>query len=83
MSNPRDYPDVIQSAESGRPLRRGVKMLTIDIDGQPFTYGQPGWWASIDDPTDNEAQLTDEDNVIRSAARREARSTFRSDHAPG
>jgi hypothetical protein len=83
MSNPRDYPDVIQSAESGRPLRRGVKMLTIDIDGQPLTYGQPGWWASIDDPTDNEAQLTDEDNVIRSAARREARSTFRSDHAPG
>jgi hypothetical protein len=78
MTNPRDYPDVIQSAESGRPLTRGVKMLTIDIDGQPFTYGQPGWWASIDDPTDNEAQLTDEDNVIRSAARREARSTSRS-----
>jgi HTH-type transcriptional regulator/antitoxin MqsA len=74
MTNPRDYPDVIQSAESGRPLRRGVKMLTIDFDGQPFTYGQPGWWASIDDPTDNEAQLTDEDNVIRSAARREARA---------
>jgi HTH-type transcriptional regulator/antitoxin MqsA len=74
MSNPRDYPDIIQSAESGRPLRRGVKMLTIDVDGQPFTYGQPGWWASIDDPTDNEGQLTDEDNVIRTAARREARA---------
>lgn len=74
MSNPRDYPDVIQSAESGRPLRRGVKMLTINVDGQPFTYGQPGWWASIDDPADNEGQLTDEDNVIRAAARREARA---------
>jgi HTH-type transcriptional regulator / antitoxin MqsA len=75
MTNPRDYPDVIQSAESGRPLRRGVKMLTIKIDGQPFTYGQPGWWASLDDPADTEGQLTDEDNVIRAAARREARAT--------
>ena len=74
MSNPRDHPDVIQSAESGRPLRRGVKMLTISVDGRPFTYGQPGWWASIDDPGDNEGQLTDEDNVIRAAARREARA---------
>lgn len=74
MSNPRDYPDVIQSAETGRPLRRGVKMLTINVDGQSFTYGQPGWWASIDDPADNEGQLTDEDNVIRAAARREARA---------
>lgn len=74
MSNPRDYPDVIQSAETGRPLRRGVKMLTISVDGQSFTYGQPGWWASIDDPADNEGQLTDEDNVIRAAARREARA---------
>src|SRR5260370_21390878 len=79
MTNPRDYPDVIQSAESGRPLRRGVKMLTIDVNGQPFTYGQPGWWASIDDPTDNDGQLTDEDNVIRAAARREARA--RAKHA--
>jgi putative zinc finger/helix-turn-helix YgiT family protein len=31
-------------------------------------------WASIDDPADNEGQLTDEDNVIRAAARREARA---------
>jgi HTH-type transcriptional regulator/antitoxin MqsA len=74
MSNPRDYPDVIQSAETGRPLRRGVKMLTIQVDGERFTYGQPGWWASIDDPADNDGQLTDEDNVIRTAARREARA---------
>ena len=74
MTNPRNYPDVIPSAESGRPLRRGVKMLTINVAGQPFTYGQPGWWASIDDPDDNEGQLTDDDNVIRAAARREARA---------
>ncbi|HEY5302328.1 MAG TPA: type II TA system antitoxin MqsA family protein [Acetobacteraceae bacterium] len=75
MTNPRDYPDEIQSAESGRPLRRGVKMLTINVDGHPFTYGQPGWWASIDDPADSEGQLTDEDNMIRTAARREARAS--------
>ena len=74
MTNPRDYPDVIESSESGRLLRRGVKMLTINVDGQPFTYGQPGWWASIDDPTDNEGTLMDDDNVIRAAARREARA---------
>jgi hypothetical protein len=74
MTNPRDYPDTIQSAESGRTLRRGVKALTIDVDGEPFTYGQPGWWASIDDRADDEGQLTDEDNVIRSAARRKTRA---------
>jgi hypothetical protein len=75
MSNPRDYPDTIQSAESGRMLRRGIKMLTIRIAGETTAYGQPGWWASIDDPADNEGQLIDEDNVIRAAARREAGKT--------
>jgi HTH-type transcriptional regulator/antitoxin MqsA len=74
MTNPRDYPDIIQSAESGRPLHRGVKRLTITVDGGDFTYGQPGWWAAVDDPADNEGQLTDDDNVIRAAARREARA---------
>jgi putative zinc finger/helix-turn-helix YgiT family protein len=65
---------VIASAESGRPLRRGVKALTITVDGEPFTYGQPGWWASLDDPDDKEGQLADEDNLVRAAARREARA---------
>ncbi|PPQ40796.1 type II TA system antitoxin MqsA family protein [Rhodopila globiformis] len=77
MSNPRDYPDTIMSAETGRPLRRGVKRLTIDAGGVPFTYGQPGWWASLDDPADEDGQLVDEDNVIRAAARREARAKAR------
>lgn len=74
MTNPRGYPNEIRSAESGRPLRRGVKMVTIEVDGHAFTYGQPGWWASLDDARDTEGQLTDEDNVIRAAARREARA---------
>ena len=51
-------------------------MLTINVDVRPFTYGQPGWWASINGSADIEGQLTDEDNVIRSAARCEARSTI-------
>jgi HTH-type transcriptional regulator / antitoxin MqsA len=74
MTNPRGYPNEIQSTESGRPMRRGVKMITIFVEGHPFTYGQPGWWASLDDANDTEGQLTDEDNVVRAAARREARA---------
>ena len=77
MSHPRDYPDTIQSAETGRPLRRGVKMLAIDAGGVPLTYGQPGWWASSDNPADEDGQLVDEDNVTRAAARREARAKAR------
>jgi len=61
MTNPRDDPDTIQGAESGRPLRRGAKLPAITVDGQTFTYGQPGWRAAIDDPTDNEGQLMDLD----------------------
>ncbi len=75
MANPRDYPDEIRSAETGRPLRRGVKMMTIRVDGHAFTYGQPGWWASFDDPDDTDGQMADEDNVTRAAARREARAS--------
>jgi HTH-type transcriptional regulator/antitoxin MqsA len=52
-------------------------MLTIDAGGHSFTYGQPGWWASIDDQADGEGQLADEDNVIRAAAVREARAHAR------
>jgi HTH-type transcriptional regulator/antitoxin MqsA len=73
-SNPRNYPNAMRSAESGRPMRRGVKRITIDVDGHKFTYGQPGWWASLDDPKDLDGQLVDEDNDIRAAARREAKA---------
>jgi HTH-type transcriptional regulator/antitoxin MqsA len=65
---------MIRSAESGRPLRRGVKRMTIHVAGHAFTYDQPGWWASFDDPNDTEGQLVDDDNIIRRAANREARA---------
>ena len=74
MPNPRGYPDEMRSAESGRPMRRGTKEMTIEVDGYRFTYPQPGWWCSLDDPDDDEGQWTDEDNVIRAAARGEARA---------
>jgi HTH-type transcriptional regulator/antitoxin MqsA len=51
-----------------------VKTLTIEVDGEAFTYGQPGWWASLDDPADSEGQLVDDDNIVWAAAHREARA---------
>lgn len=71
--NPRNYPDTLVSAESGRPMRRGEKEITITVDGQKFTYRQPGWWCSLTDPTDIEGQLADDDNQVAEMARRTAR----------
>ena len=47
--NPREYPNTMLSAESGRPMTRGEKLVTLQIDGKPYTYLQPGWWCSLDD----------------------------------
>ena len=33
--NPRNYPDTIPSAESGRPMTRGEKLVTFKIEGAP------------------------------------------------
>ena len=52
-------------------------MMTITVDGHDFNYVQPGWWASLDDPSNTEGQLVDEDNVIRTAARRKAKAKAR------
>jgi HTH-type transcriptional regulator/antitoxin MqsA len=49
----------------------------MNVDGHIFQYGQPGWWASLDNPDDHDGQLIDEDNLIRAAARREARASAR------
>ena len=46
--NPRNYPDTMPSAESGRPMTRGEKLVTFKLEGSAFTYKQPGWWCSLD-----------------------------------
>ncbi len=73
MANqPRGYPDVITSAESGSPMYRGEKHVPLKIADRTFWYWQPGWWCSLTDPNDNEGQLVDDDNVVAERARHEA-----------
>jgi HTH-type transcriptional regulator/antitoxin MqsA len=72
--NPRNYPDTIPSAESGRPMTRGEKLVTFKIEGRAFTYKQPGWWCSLTDPDDMDGQLVDDDNQIAEMARRTAKA---------
>lgn len=71
--NPRNYPDTMPSAESGRPMTRGEKSVSFKIEGKTYTYLQPGWWCSLTDPDDMEGQLVDEDNQIAEMARRTAK----------
>jgi HTH-type transcriptional regulator/antitoxin MqsA len=70
--NPRQYPDIMTSPESGRPMDRGEKMVSFKIHGKTFRYRQPGWWCSLKDPNDMEGQLVDDDNLIAEMARRTA-----------
>jgi hypothetical protein len=35
--NPRQYPDTMPSAESGRAMTRGEKEVAFTIDGKTFT----------------------------------------------
>lgn len=76
-TNPRGYPDTMTSAESGRPMKRGLKRLTITVDGRTFNYNQPGWWCDLNDPNDREGQLVDEDNQVAKMARRTAEALVR------
>jgi hypothetical protein len=77
--NPRNYPDTLRSAESGRSMVRGEKQVTFTLDGQKFTYMQPGWWCSLTDPSDMEGQLADEDNLVAEIARHTAKAFARGD----
>lgn len=70
--NPRSYPNTMKSAESGRPMVRGEKLVAITVAGKEFRYRQPGWWCSLADPDDDEGQLVDEDNLVAEMARRTA-----------
>jgi HTH-type transcriptional regulator/antitoxin MqsA len=76
-ANPRGYPDTMTSAESGRPMKRGLKLVTITVGGQAFDYYQPGWWCDLSDPEDREGQLVDEDNQVARMARLTAESIAR------
>ena len=75
--NPRNYPDTLASPESGRPMVRGEKQVTFRVEGQPFSYMQPGWWCSLTDPDDMDGQLVDEDNQVAEMARRSAKAIAR------
>ena len=82
--NSRSYPDTMASAESGRPMKRGLKLMTITVDGQAFDYYQPGWWCDLDDPGDREGQLENEDNQAAKVARLTAEAIARGEApAPG
>ena len=71
--NPRHYPDTMPSAELGRPMTRGEKLVSFKVEGKTYTYLQPGWWCSLTAPDDMEGQLVDEDNQIAEMARRTAK----------
>jgi hypothetical protein len=75
--NPRNYPDTMPSAESGRLMTRGEKLVTFKIEGRVFTYAQPGWWCSLSDPDDMEGQLVDDDYQVAEIARRTAKTRAR------
>jgi HTH-type transcriptional regulator/antitoxin MqsA len=71
---PRSYPATMPGAETGRPMTRGEKLVSFKVGGRSFTYLQPGWWCSLDDPEDMEGQLVDADNQIADMARRTAKA---------
>lgn len=61
-------PKIMRSAESGRPMVRGEKPLTLTVGDRTYNYRQPGWWCSLDNPDDLEGQLTGPDNQVRALA---------------
>jgi len=69
-NNPRNYPDTMTSALSGRPMTRGEKLVSFKIGKRTCSYMQSGWWCSLTDPDDMEGQLVDGDNQVAEMARR-------------
>ena len=43
----------------------------MHVGDRAVTYDQPEWWASIDDPLDQDGQPVDEDNIVWAKARRD------------
>jgi len=79
---PRNYPETMASAESGRPMVRGEKLIELKVDGRTFEYRQPGWWCSLDDLDDLDGQLVDDDNLVAEMARRSAQAIARGEAFP-
>lgn len=79
---PRDYPEMMASPESGRPMVRGEKLVKLVVDGKTFEYRQPGWWCSLDDPEDHDGQLVDDDNMVAEMARLSAEALARGEPFP-
>jgi HTH-type transcriptional regulator / antitoxin MqsA len=79
---PRNYPETMTSAESGRPMRRGEKLVSFTIEGQEFQYKQPGWWCDLENPDDLDGQLVDEDNLVADMARRTAEALTKGEPFP-
>jgi hypothetical protein len=72
--NPKNYSGSIISAESGRVMTRGEKLVSFKIQGRIYSHYQPGWWCSLTDPSDAQGQLVDDDNQVAEMARRTAKA---------
>jgi len=72
--SPRSRNGAIPSEQSGSPMTRGEKLVSIKIGDKVYTYLQPGWWRSLTDPDDMRGQLVDEDNHVADMARRTAKA---------
>jgi HTH-type transcriptional regulator/antitoxin MqsA len=55
-------------------MTRGEKLVSFKVEGQVYSYKQPGWWCSLTDPDDTEGQLVDSDNQVADMARRTAKA---------
>lgn len=79
---PREYPETMASPESGRPMVRGEKLVTLNVEGRTFQYRQPGWWCSLEHPDDLDGQLVDDDNLVAEMARRTAHAIVEGEAFP-
>jgi HTH-type transcriptional regulator/antitoxin MqsA len=52
--------------ETGKTLRRGVRPVTVEYDGDAVIVEQPGWWPVDED--DEDGIFVGEDNAVWSEA---------------
>ncbi|HLY55508.1 MAG TPA: type II TA system antitoxin MqsA family protein [Stellaceae bacterium] len=63
-------------------MKRGEKLMLITVEGQTFSYRQPGWWCSLEDPDDMDGQLVDDDNLVAELALRTAEAIVKGEEFP-